>query len=160
MSWKEIISNGLSSCHSQFIIFISPILMSVPITIFFSYISASFSIFAFLLISLSSYKTQHVSFWPSLLFFPHFFSKVFFTFLFSLFSSGELGCLKREYKSDRRSRHSSLPYDILYNFFRTISTFPGNQKIAGKSCLILGWDCGHLLMRVACAQSCSQRRAL
>lgn len=58
---------------------------------------------------------------------------MFVTFLFSLFSSRELGCSKTGNKSDRRSRHSTLPYGILYNFFSTVSTFLGNQKIAGKS---------------------------
>lgn len=44
-----------------------------------------------------------------------------------------LGCLKRGYKSNRRSKHPSLPYGFLYNFFSTIFTSLGNQKTAGKS---------------------------
>lgn len=85
-----------------------------------------FSLFAFLLISPSSYKTSDIGFCPS---------SSLFCFQVELHSSppGALGGLKRGYKSIMRRRHPSLPHGILYNFLSIIPTFLGNQKIAGKS---------------------------
>lgn len=80
------------------------------------------------------YKTPQIGFCPcsSVIYFQKCSSIFVFTKNF-VFSSRAHGCLKRGYKSNRRSRHPSLLYGILYNFFSTISTFLGNQKIAEKS---------------------------
>ena len=115
---------------------------------FFSYISASFSSFAFLLISPCSYKPPHMGFCPC---------SSLFCFQVGLHSSppGHLAAWRED---TRVTGGASILVCPTVSFPTSVVLYP-MLHIPGQpencrevlSVLVLGWERGHLSMRMACA---------